>query len=149
MSGWWDLKAAQVAWADEAGPLLRREVAGRAPQGKTGALRESIYYRRQTKAESVVVNIASNKLYAIFVTTGTRAHPIDPVAASVLHFTGSGGGDVFATHVDHPGTKANPFAEEGWKARKDEVVQLFGRIAAREIGNGARARVSGLFGRTA
>jgi hypothetical protein len=46
--------------------------------------------------------------YGEFVREGTQPHVIRPVTAKALHFQIEGV-DVFATRVNHPGTKANPY----------------------------------------
>lgn len=62
--------------------------------------------------------------YARMVSEGTRAHEIRPKSARALAFRTSGG-MVFATVVHHPGTKANPYVEDGLKraySRLDEFM---------------------------
>lgn len=39
---------------------------------------------------------------------GSKPHEIEPVNAQALHFTTGGGAEIFAAHVEHPGTQ--PYA---------------------------------------
>ncbi|WP_327592444.1 hypothetical protein [Streptomyces chartreusis] len=52
---------------------------------------------------------------AIYVLNGTRPHRIVPRTAKALRFT-VGGQVVYATVVNHPGTKANNFLKEALRA---------------------------------
>ena len=60
--------------------------------------------------------------YAIFVHEGTRPHIIRPRVKQALYWKG-------ARHpvmsVRHPGTKKNPFMEEGLKNSERQVVDIF------------------------
>ena len=62
---------------------------------------------------------------AKFIILGTKPHGIDPLGPWPLHWIGAGGEDVFAMHVDHPGTDANPFNQRAWENVRDEVVTEF------------------------
>jgi hypothetical protein len=63
---------------------------------------------------------------ARYVILGTQPHPIDPVVANALHWHDQGtGDDVFAGHVDHPGTQPNAYNEVAWENQRDAVVQQF------------------------
>ncbi len=62
---------------------------------------------------------------ARYVILGTQAHPIDPLGPWPLHWLDAGGGDVFAWHVDHPGTSPNAFNQRAWENVRDEVVTEF------------------------
>lgn len=62
--------------------------------------------------------------YARMVSEGTRPHDIRPKSARALAFRTSGG-MVFAKVVHHPGTRANPYVEDGLKrahSRMDEFI---------------------------
>lgn len=83
--------------------------------------------------------------YAAFVELGTKPHEIRPKSASVLAWphggtsggyvtsaggrqyfkSGSGGSTRFATHVNHPGTKAQPFMQKIVDKSLPEVGKLF------------------------
>lgn len=70
---------------------------------------------------------------AQFVIRGTAPHPIDPVYAKMLHWVDLGtGDDVFAHHVDHPGTQPNPYNVRAWEARRDDLVREFARLCGRD-----------------
>ena len=72
---------------------------------------------------------------ARYVVRGTRPHPIDPVNADFLHWTGDGGEDVYAKHVDHPGTAPNPFHIEAWERHRDEILAMYRDL----VGHGSLA----------
>lgn len=71
-----------------------------------GRMRDSLY-TTYTEDPPVGYVLCPDPAY-IFVAGGTRPHPIDPVNGQFLVFP-KDGQIVFATHVDHPGTTANPF----------------------------------------
>lgn len=127
--------ASAVAWADEVGPLIRDAIMSVAPVAETdgGRLRDSIYYQRNTEAGAVSLTIASSAPYAGYVVHGTGPHPIDPVAAFALHFFDSGGGDVFAMHVDHPGTAPNPFPSRGYSMVQGVVRAMFIKQVSKQL----------------
>lgn len=56
----------------------------------------------------VVGGITSHAPYSVFVHQGTAPHVIRPRNASALRFK-VGGETVFASSVNHPGTRARPF----------------------------------------
>lgn len=69
----------------------------------TGFLRESISYTVNNNTIEV-----SMPEYGFYIEFGTAPHTIVPVNAKALHWK-SGGSDVFAKVVHHPGTTPNPF----------------------------------------
>jgi hypothetical protein len=69
---------------------------------------------------------------AKFVIRGTAAHPIDPVSAQFLHFFVEGD-EVFARHVEHPGTEPNPYNETAWEAQRADVVHKFATTVGRGV----------------
>lgn len=106
---------AAVGWADDVGPLVRDALKEKAPVGKgprAGRLRDSIRYERATSMGqgTVTAVFTANVPYIGYVLDGTRPHLISAKAARALHWQGTDG-DMFARHVNHPGTKANPFNE--------------------------------------
>lgn len=111
---------------DVVGPVLTEEVGAQAPVD-TGQLAASQSWDDQ---EGVlrVISTDNRGPIATYVIRGTRAHPIDPVNARMLHWVDAGGGDVFAGHVDHPGTVANPFQIRAWENQVNWVVGQFGQI---------------------
>lgn len=74
----------------------------------TGRLAGQINHRLGVSSKGLFVEIGSNVEYAIYVHDGTKAHTIRPKRAKVLRFP-SGGGIVYATVVNHPGTKPRPY----------------------------------------
>lgn len=56
----------------------------------------------------VTGSVTSHAPYSVFVHEGTRPHVIRPRNASALRFK-AGGETVFASSVNHPGTRARPF----------------------------------------
>jgi len=57
-----------------------------------------------------------------WVTDGTTPHEIVPVNARALRWTVPGGTVVFAQHVNHPGTKPNPFLLDAVRAIAQETT---------------------------
>jgi len=119
------------AWADSAGELLVERLKDAAPVNKNaggdpdpqpppGTLRDSIAFNVVDGAKVLVTAVG----YAEFVINSTQPHLIE---GSPLAFF-SGGEQVFATNVEHPGTQANPFHRKVWEASRDEVVGML-RVA--------------------
>jgi hypothetical protein len=78
---------------------------------KTGLLKTSI--RAGTLEDGAYASAGGGNglkdiRYAPYVEYGTGPHDIYPVNAKALSWKGAGG-QVFASHVHHPGTKAKPF----------------------------------------
>lgn len=59
--------------------------------------------------------------YANAIHDGSRPHPIDPKRRKLLRWATPGGGFAFARHVEHPGTKADPFLYVALDARRDAI----------------------------
>jgi len=120
------------AWEDawqrfeaEAGPVLSSALSDAAPYS-TGELAASMTWEDQQGRLTAGSSDARGPI-AAYVTRGTAPHGIDPVYASVLHFFAGDGTEVFASHVDHPGTAANPFHIDAWGAARDGVLAAFRR----------------------
>jgi hypothetical protein len=90
---------------------------------KTGNLGRSIHVGSVTPTTATIVASAN---YAAYVELGTRAHDIYPKNRRALRFAvganrrlsgrpRSGAPVVFAKHVHHPGTRAQPFLVPGAK----------------------------------
>lgn len=79
---------------------------------KTGNLRRSIHLGRITARSAETIAGAN---YAAYVEFGTRAHEIRPRTKKVLRWK-SGTGYRYATRVQHPGTRAQPFMIPGAEA---------------------------------
>ena len=121
------------AWSDfewQAGPLLVDEMSEQAPIGDpmfdpdSGTLADSMDWD-DDNGTLLVLSRDPRGPIAAYVTRGTAPHEIVPVNANSLHWYGPGGEDVFAQHVDHPGTSANPFHITAWENKREEVHQLF------------------------
>lgn len=84
----------------------------------TGRLRSSITVNVDTTTPRVTVG--SDVEYALFVHEGTAPHLILPVRRKALSWVGPGG-RVFATRVNHPGYRGNPFLRD---AAEEEVGAL-------------------------
>lgn len=124
-------------WADVAGPLIRGAMKEKAPVGKgpaAGKFRDSIGYRTTVLASSIRLEFRSSVPHAPFVIDGTRPHVITPRTARMLHFTTGAGIEVFARRVNHPGTKANPFARRAVEPHLPQVQESFTTIMREALG---------------
>lgn len=137
----WMVAAAK--WADTAGPIVRTALKAESPVGKgprAGRMRDSIRYHRRTSGSSIQMVFNAYTPYAKYVISGTKAHEIYPVAARYLHFKGRGGGDVFVgprgsgAHVNHPGTKANPFNRRAMDEVRPVIQHLYTQIMRDAMG---------------
>jgi len=117
-------KAATVAWADIAGPLVADELRREAPVS-TGRLRDSLRYQRQTDPLFVELQFHSNVPYAPYVVHGTAPHIIEPVAAQALHWHDKSGTEFFAAVVHHPGTKPNNFPQRALENTRTELIASY------------------------
>lgn len=78
---------------------------------KTGRLRASGRIEsRRTLGLRTIYTVGFDVHYAPLVNDGTKPHKIRPKTKKALKFN-VGGRTVFATVVNHPGTKANPFLD--------------------------------------
>jgi len=63
--------------------------------------------------------------HAVFLHEGTRPHRIEPKRRRLLRWAaplgGGGKGFAFARHVNHPGTKPDPFLYTALEARRDSI----------------------------
>lgn len=93
--------------AKELAPKDTGEYAESIQLGETtydgSVIRTSVY------TDATVNAISTGTTYNLgrLLEEGTRPHDIEPLNATVLHFV-KGGEDVFAKHVFHPGTIAQP-----------------------------------------
>jgi hypothetical protein len=105
-----DVTAAMAEWAKTWSVMVTVELVGEAPVGKdenAGRLRDSIGLPDiESGGGKVSMTWTSDVPYAGFVIEGTQPHPIYPVNVRALHWD-----DVFAAHVNHPGTKPDPFPQ--------------------------------------
>lgn len=100
---------------------LERFAKMRAPV-KRGTLRRNITGRVESGGNLGLVG--TNLHYAPYVHEGTRAHTIKPRNARLLSFKTSGGAQVYARMVRHPGTKPQPFLKEALRDGRGDVNQL-------------------------
>jgi hypothetical protein len=114
-------------WADAVGPEILSNIRREAPH-RTGRLKDSLTYRKRLGLTGVALEFGSNVPYAGYVEEGTPPHIIQPRNASVLRFTMRGGETVYARSVNHPGTRANPYAR-----RAVEQMLPFLELAFQEI----------------
>jgi hypothetical protein len=84
----------------------------------TNEMREN---RNQITAKIQIVS-STNQLLPTYLELGTRPHGIDPVNAQFLHFALGGVIEVFAKHVEHPGTRAYHFLEDTLVEFKSEIL---------------------------
>lgn len=89
---------------------VAREVRANAPV-KTGKLRSNIVVVRKTQSSRAGYSVIADTEYAMAVVKGTRPHVILPKQGKVLRFPSKGGGIIYTTKVDHPGTAPNPFMD--------------------------------------
>ena len=76
---------------------------------KTGDLRRELKSTRETRAEGIATKTGSSVWYSLLHHTGTRPHVIRPRApGKALRFR-VGTTVRYASSVQHPGTKPNPY----------------------------------------
>lgn len=84
---------------------LERELHTKSPK-VTGELDQSQTVTYKRTPNLVTWTAEATAKYAKFVARGTRPHVIRPRVKKALRFT-KGGAIIFATKVNHPGTRAN------------------------------------------
>jgi hypothetical protein len=107
-----------LAFLEDAGKISADRMRENAPV-RTGALWSSIIIDVGPKSVSIHPTVP----YAPFVEAGTRPHIIRPVNASVLHFF-SGGKEIFAKEVHHPGFQGRFFIRKTRDEVKGEIADL-------------------------
>jgi len=108
---------------------------------RTGKLARSTFFRITEKElqELIVLQPAKTPeeyggmFYGWFVREGTGPHEIRPRLAKALHFF-IGDAEVFATRVNHPGTKANPYHHRVLESLMPEVQAIVEKIGIRIVG---------------
>lgn len=115
-SGIYESLARYGARADEA---LLAALQAAAPV-KTGAFRDSIRSIQHGGEGQIVYEYTAADPLNRFIIEGTAPHPIEPVKAGALYFIGANG-EVFARHVDHPGTQPNDFPRRAWEDARSEI----------------------------
>jgi hypothetical protein len=128
-----DWPAAAKIWAEKCAPLGQQILRSHAPVGLSGnaartpgRLRESITDKTEISPALAQVLFYTTVFYAPFVLNGTAPHPITVKNARALRWLGRGGiGVNYATRVNHPGTRANPFPERAMPLITPAVAQFF------------------------
>lgn len=103
---------------------------------RTGATERSVSTRFLDRMTGEVFLDAGTAPQAVFQHQGTRPHMIFPRNKRVLRWV-AGGGFIFARHVNHPGTKPDPFLYDAVEAKHDDIVARFVQapaIAAKRAG---------------
>lgn len=93
--------------------------AGDFPLRPSGYLRSSCRSLREPDGSIIIGPTAP---YALYVQNGTPAHPIDSHGNYPLRNRATG--QVFGRHVNHPGTKAQPFITDSLAAIAGSVVDV-------------------------
>lgn len=93
---------------------------------KTGALRQSI--TESVEYNPLIGRVEVGQSYGRHVEYGTAARTITPIRAKALAFS-AGGSMVFATSVNHPGTRAQPFLNPALTNNFDKIFDNFRRAA--------------------
>ena len=129
--------------------VLAREEAPK----RTGEFARSIIYRTYIRGETVQLYTYSKQPLGGWIVRGTDAHPIAARTAGALYFfwpkvgmytvvpksggfrTHVSGGKLWIGkgHVDHPGTKPNPYHERAYARWKPDARPELRRIALRYV----------------
>lgn len=117
-------------------PLVER-LASRAEQimrekapVRTGVLRASIMKEVMDGGAVIRPTVP----YAVYAETGTSPHEIQPVHAKALRFEVAGR-LVFATRVQHPGSRPQPFIRETVDQVVQEMTGLYEQVFREAIEN--------------
>lgn len=130
-----DWPAASRSWAAAVAPEATALMRARSPF-LTGKLRQGISSRVETAPESTSVVIYGTASYLPFVLNGTSPHTIMPrhVGGVLRWIPNRGHGNPeFATKVQHPGTKANPFPEEAMTVATPMLLSRFSEAVQEAI----------------
>jgi HK97 gp10 family phage protein len=106
-----EMRAVMGSFADRDAKRVAEQVQARAKvlaPVDTGRLRASIKIQRKLTFRGPTYTVYTNVKYAPYVEQGTRPHVIRPKTKKALKFK-MGGRTVFATVVNHPGTRPQPF----------------------------------------
>ena len=113
---------------------------------RTGKLRRSTYFQVMRHGNEQRVEIRqpartpAGDYYGFWVREGTEPHDIYPVNKTALRFE-IGGNIIFAKHVHHPGSRANPYHRRVFRRLLPEVnaiiVKMGEAVTAYISGKGA------------
>jgi hypothetical protein len=121
------LEAAMVSEGFELVRIIQEEkLSGQMVGQRTRRLRDSIHFELDDAGAELVGTVGTNVSYAKFVHDGTAPHVIEAKAARALHFFANGK-EVFVKRVNHPGTKARPFATSTLQERRAILVERLTR----------------------
>lgn len=98
-----------------------------------GELQTSLDEFRNAWAQTkeIVWIVGASADYAAAVEFGTDPHEITPDDSEVLHFSVDGQ-EVFTTHVDHPGTPAQPYLQPALDHTRMQLGAIAGSADSRE-----------------
>jgi hypothetical protein len=116
------------ALAPEAAVIVLNALKSAAPR-RTGHFASTIRYRQTVSGDSILMEFLGENPLASWILDGTKPHAIEPKnAGGVLRFLAASGDVVFTRHVDHPGTKPNPFDALAWSNSRAEVTAVLQRL---------------------
>ena len=127
-------------WARTATLIMQFALRTKAPIGQgenAGHFRDSITVRTATAPGNVQLKAGSSLPYAKYIRDGTRPHLIVPVRKKTLSFVTDSGQRIFATRVNHPGTRANHFAKRALEPRLPELQAAFSLVMRETFGGTA------------
>lgn len=106
------LRVVLVRISQELADQIRSNISGPILNVRTGKLLASIRTELYETPSGIWARVYTTEVYAAMLEWGgqTRPHVIYPVNAAALHFFASGGAEVFAMKVNHPGSKIPAFA---------------------------------------
>ena len=113
-----EIQAKFRTWMDSIGPPTQEMLRAKAPKGKVngGRFASTIRYRPVFASRTKTLNFYSRLSYAPYIINDTAPHRIVPRHAKALMWPGAAHpvryGSDGQLGVQHPGTKANTFAEE-------------------------------------
>lgn len=112
------------SWVLEAGDIGIQIMREEAPE-KTGALKASII---AYKTKPYTIKIGPTVAHAVYVELGTKPHEIagKPILSWIDASTGK---RIWASHVHHPGTRANPFV----LATRDRICEILRDLAINKL----------------
>ncbi len=96
---------------------------------RTGNTRQAIHGGGEQSKNSALLYLAHGSMVGTYLETGTRPYVIRPKNKKALRFV-SGGKEIFAKKVNHPGIKARPVVgptvESNWPKIKQQVRRYWG-----------------------
>lgn len=133
----WRWEVVATKWATDSGHLMKTAIEHAAPVGKrpeSGRLRESIQFVPKVSSTAASIEFYSRVPYARYVIDGTPAHVIVPRNARVLRWQ-QGGQWVYRQRVNHPGARANPFAEKAVRPLVPVISRKMKNMVVNSLGS--------------